>query len=327
MWSASGTPVSASVSRIAGASRPISITARHQRATGATSGAKSCPAVAARDQHDLLRQPVERGNRRADVRALAVVDVVHVIDRRDHFDAMRFAAVLAQRVQQRRGRQVDRACERECGQRVRRVVQPADAQRVGRHQALLRDVGRMRGIALAPTGRRRGFIRGVAIDRFDQPRDTVIARQAVVAVLHRFVQAERDRARRVGRAGCRDELHHRRIVAVQHARGRRAEDPALCLHVRVEAAVPVEVVLRDVEDRGRIGRERARGLELEARQFEHPHVGQRGFVDRTGEPVEHRGLILPATATFFPERWHSRPVRLVVVVLPLVPVIASTFGW
>ncbi len=38
------------------------------------------------------------------------------------------------------------------------------------------------------------------------------------------------------------------------------------------------------------------------------------------------GLMLPATATFLPARSHKRPVRLVVVVLPLVPVIAITFG-
>ena len=38
------------------------------------------------------------------------------------------------------------------------------------------------------------------------------------------------------------------------------------------------------------------------------------------------GLMLPATPTFLPARSHNKPVRLVVVVLPLVPVIASTFG-
>ncbi|MCY1303973.1 hypothetical protein D9M70_537060 [compost metagenome] len=38
------------------------------------------------------------------------------------------------------------------------------------------------------------------------------------------------------------------------------------------------------------------------------------------------GLILPATATVLPARSTSRPVSAVVVVLPLVPVTASSFG-
>ncbi len=38
------------------------------------------------------------------------------------------------------------------------------------------------------------------------------------------------------------------------------------------------------------------------------------------------GLILPATATVLPARSTSRPVSAVVVVLPLVPVMASTRG-
>ncbi len=38
------------------------------------------------------------------------------------------------------------------------------------------------------------------------------------------------------------------------------------------------------------------------------------------------GLILPATCTVSPARLHSKPVRLVTVVLPLVPVIAMSLG-
>ncbi len=38
------------------------------------------------------------------------------------------------------------------------------------------------------------------------------------------------------------------------------------------------------------------------------------------------GLMLPATWTVRPARRHSKPVKLVTVVLPLVPVIAINLG-
>ena len=57
-------------------------------------------AVAARDQHGLLREAIERGDRRADIRALAVIDEIDAFDLRNLFHAMRLALVFTQAVQQ-----------------------------------------------------------------------------------------------------------------------------------------------------------------------------------------------------------------------------------
>ena len=106
-------------------------------------------AVAAEDDDQpgrraLAAQADERRDGRADVGALAVVEGVDAVDRGDVLDAMRLAAVLAQRVQHRRERAADRARERQRGERVDGVVAAADAQRVGRHQVLDDDLAARR---------------------------------------------------------------------------------------------------------------------------------------------------------------------------------------
>ena len=74
-----------------------------------------------------------------------------------------------------------------------------------------------------------------------------------------------------------------------------AEDARLRTGIRVHRAVPVEVVLRHVEHGRGGGLEVLDAIELEARQLEHPDLGQRrGLalfvlrVERGGERVEHR---------------------------------------
>ncbi len=42
--------------------------------------------------------------------------------------------------------------------------------------------------------------------------------------------------------------------------------------------MPIEVILRDVQHHGGVGHQAARGFQLEARQFQHPHLRQRVFV-------------------------------------------------
>ena len=135
------------------ASRPISATARAWRATGAASGAKSWPLPSPPRMTTSLRrrlvgaQAVQRGDGRADVGALAVVEGLDAVDAGDGLDAVRLAAVFAQAVQHRRQRAADGGGQRQRGQRVGRVVAAADAQRVGRHQALQVDLVRRRPCA------------------------------------------------------------------------------------------------------------------------------------------------------------------------------------
>ena len=63
---------------------------------------------------------------------------------------------------------------------------------------------------------------------------------------------------------------------------------ALSRGVGVHVAVPVEVVLRDVQHGGGVGLEGVRRFELEARQLEHPDIGQRVLSMASEQRVEHR---------------------------------------
>ena len=98
--------------------------------------------------------------------------------------------------------------------------------------------------------------------------------------------------------------------------------------------MPVEVVLRQVEQRRGVGVEAARpAVELEARQLQHPDLAagararlDRAGVERVGQRLSMVGPMLPAAATRRPARSTSSAVIAVVVVLPLVPVMADTFG-
>jgi hypothetical protein len=89
----------------------------------------------------------------------------------------------------------------------------------------------------------------------------------------------------------RQQRLHRGVVAVDDAHGPRAEDARLGRAVGGHRAVPVEVVLRQVQDGRGVGLEAPGGarqavaaaLELEARQFQHQNLGQcRGGVGVVG---------------------------------------------
>jgi hypothetical protein len=251
-------------------------------------------AVAAEDDDELGRRPVgaeavERGDGRADVRALAVVEGVDAVDRGDMLDPVRLAAVLAQGVQHRRERAADGVGQGQRGERVEGVVPAADAQRVGRHELLQGEVAR----------------RGVVVAGPHQPGHVVADGQAPVARPLRRAGAELDDVarhdprrpallRRHG-LGRRHELHRRCVVAVDDDDRASAEDPRLRGRVGRHRAVPVEMVLGEVEQRGRVGLEPGDAVELEARELEHPdlrqaitqHLGRAG-VDRVGEGLQHR---------------------------------------
>ena len=107
----------------------------------------------------------------------------------------------------------------------------------------------------------------------------------------------------------------------------RAEDARLGRGVGVHRAVPVEVVLGDVEHRGGVGLEAAHAgaaaVELEARQLEHPDLGQVVPRPAPASVSSIVGPMLPAATTLRPARSTSNAVSAVVVVLPLVPVIGE----
>lgn len=240
-------------------------------------------AVSARNQHDVLGQTGQRRHRCADIGALAVVKEFDVIERGDEFDAVRLAGVIAQAVQQCAHRQADRAAQGECGHRIRGVMQAADAQCVRRHQALETDRHGRGGRRVALLAARRlGKVVVLGFSQHD-PRHAALAQQAKRIGRSRLVGAK---GHVDGLLAC--ERHHAGILAVQHAHGAGAENAALGCGVGLHRAVPVKVVLRDVEDGRGVGIQRMRGLELEAGQFEHPYVGQRARVDAFAELVERR---------------------------------------
>ena len=74
------------------------------------------------------------------------------------------------------------------------------------------------------------------------------------------------------------------------------------------------------------GCEAVRGVQLEARQFEHPDVGQRVVVDGFGQHVERGRADVAGDRDRLARALAQQAGQRVVVVLPFVPVIAMTFG-
>ena len=117
-----------------------------------------------------------------------------------------------------------------------------------------------------------------------------------------------------------------RVVAVDDLDAAAGEDARLRRRVVVDARVAVEMILGHVEHRRGDRRQRRRRLELEARQLEHEDIGPRLRRARTA-PARRA----PRRRCCRRPRWsrpaarHSAPVSAVTVVLPLEPVIASTF--
>ena len=118
--------------------------------------------------------------------------------------------------------------------------------------------------------------------------------------------------------------HHAGIVAVDDDGRPAAEHTGLGLDVGRDRAVPVEVVFAHVEQRRRIGFERRAVGELEARQLEHPDLGQtlakrleRAGLERVGQRLQHRradvaGRRHALAAALDEQRRHRRGGRLAV---------------
>jgi hypothetical protein len=207
-------------------------------------------ALAARDQHQRTVQAVDRGDGRADVRALGIVDEGDAAPVAHALGPVRKAAEAAQDPRHRRLRKAADAAQGERRERVRGVV--------AARQPELR----------APDDRLAARGEPVLAAARQQPEVGVVA-----------LEAERDAAL----AGTR-HAHHDSVVEVHHGRGRTLEDARLRGRVIREAGVTVEVVRRHVQHRGRLELEGIRRLQLVRGQLEHVHGG-----GRPREQVE-RGL-------------------------------------
>ena len=258
-------------------------------------------AVAAGDQHDRPAEALERGLRRGDRRALRVVDVEH-------------AARLARSRCIRCGRPSKRVSAREHAARRSCATDGHERQRRQRVQRVV--------AADAAPGRRPAASSA-------PPRASHVA---AVAAAHEapLVLRRPARWRRTSRPcgpGSR--------IASERGSSRFStctppprEDARLGRGVVVDAGVAVEVVVGDVEHGGRDRRQRRRRLELEARQLEHEHVGPRRprvRRDALAARRARRRRCCRRRSSTSPAARHSAPVSAVTVVLPLEPVIASTF--
>ncbi|MNT16100.1 hypothetical protein D3C72_1511890 [compost metagenome] len=102
-----------------------------------------------------------------------------------------------------------------------------------------------------------------------QPEDAAFVDQAKAVDVRRFARAESDGVgQRIG------HVHDQRVVAVQDAHGFIAKDARLVGSIGGHVAMPVQVVLRQVQDRGRIGLQAERRVQLEAGQFQDPRLRQ-----------------------------------------------------
>ena len=102
-----------------------------------------------------------------------------------------------------------------------------------------------------------------------------------------------------------------------------APDRELRGGVRVERLVPLQVVVGEVEQRADRRRHRRRPVQLEAGQLDREHViGARQTIESetSGSPM------LPTAAVRSPAAARIAASIVVVVVLPLVPVMASQAG-
>ena len=203
----------ASASPIAAASRPISSTALQWRST-------RCPerrevlslAVAAGDQHDGLRETVERGLRRRDRGALRIVDEEHAARFDDPLHPVRQPFELGELGEHVALDRRHHRHQRQRGERVLRVVPPDELQ--------LRHGQQQRAAAREPD---------LARAAVDEPPRALGFRHAGAEGLHQPArQAHRERAR---------------IVAVQHLHAAVGEDARLGRGVGVDSGIAVEVVL------------------------------------------------------------------------------------
>ena len=201
-------------------------------------------AVAAGDDHERAGEAVHRGDGRAHIGALRVVDVAHAGDVGHPLGTMLQPRECLDRPQHRLDGQTRRLAESERRQGVPRIVVPLNFHACGVEQPLA-----------AP--------RKPALRAFTHQGEICIAP----------LGGEGDEARRLGpRRTATQGLAHgeeERIVGIQHHGRRVRKDPRLRARVLGERGIAVHMVRADVEHHRAQQLERGRGFELEARQLEH----------------------------------------------------------
>ena len=159
-----------------------------------------------------------------------------------------------------------------------------DAQRVSGHQTLNEKiVSRFAAPALGLIGQLRAHQPGHAVDSLDakvaRAPGAVATEQDAVTLL-RSLQFDANRRRQ--------HRHHRVVIAVEHHHAVVAKNEALGLRISGHGAVPVQVVLADVEH-GRSGRLKvAYPVELKAGKLQHPDLGQGVGIQMLRQRIEQR---------------------------------------
>ena len=212
------------------------------------------------NQAPLLPQPIQGSDRGAHVGALAVVEILHFLHDGDRLNPVRLATVLAQAVQQGPQRAAGRLAERQRRQRIQGVVPAADAQGISRHQPLQVQLlhialARLEGLV----GLQRAHQPDHAIDRLDAEVPRALWQVATKGDVLTPLRALQPGPGRLGQQG-----HHQRVVAIKDHQGLLAKHPSLGAGVGGHAAVPVQVVLAQVQHHGCFGLKASAGIELEA---------------------------------------------------------------
>ena len=171
----------------------------------------------------------------------------------------------------------------------------------GGGQGVRDDVRRHRPVR---SGQLRQVVEGAQLGRVRvaQPREAAVDQDVLDQpdlADQRRAEREADRDGAVHNVRLAHEILGPPVGEVVHAGDLGAlEDPALVRRVRLERAVPVEVVGGDVEHGGGLRGHRVREVQLEARQLDDEDVERRvGGGEHDGRPdVAHRGDALPGGA-------------------------------
>ena len=237
--------------------------------------------AAQNDDHAAFRtQALQGGDGGTHVGALAVVKKFHLVDDRDRLDTVRLTPVFAQPIQHGPQGATSAAGQRQSCKRIDRVVATPNSQGVGRHQAL--NVQFFRCVLAAAScfiGFQGAHQPGHAVRDFDAEVARALRHVGTkqhTSALYRFLQLH---AHGLGPHG-----HDLRVFAVEHHQGLRAKNSGFRSGIGVHAAMPVQVVLRDVQHCGGGGLKALAAVELKAGQLQHPHLGQ-----RLGHGVLHSG--------------------------------------
>ena len=269
---------------IAGASRPISSTARHARRRRRLERREALAlAVAAGDQHDRPADALERDLRRRDRRALRIVDEQHAAASAIALHPVRQAAKRRERLEHRpldaaRPRdaaRARRARSARCGGRRATAMPRGTQQLAAAREPRSPSRASTRPHSSSDSGTPAPNVCSVSPGRRIEPHDGIVAVQDLHASRARRCAPSRPRSRRCRHSGpCGSPVTLSTVAAT--------------------------------------GFEARRRLELVARQLEHEHVGpRRARLDRRQRVERPASPMLPATTVASPAARVSAPVSAV----------------